>query len=156
MGNPNGRPGWRVTPETFWLSVDRTGDCWLWTGRISRDGYGRIGFHGRPHARAHRVAYELYVGAVENGQVLHRCDVRACVRPEHLYLGTHAENMRDRESKGRGCKTSNATLTEVDVRAIRAIRGMTQPAIARAFGVSKITVNRIVNRRSWAHIGVSS
>jgi hypothetical protein len=82
----------------FWSLVNKseTG-CWLWTAARSKSGYGS--FAGR---RAHRVAHEFALGPIPPGlHVLHTCDVPACVRPDHLWLGTHADNMADKVAKGR-------------------------------------------------------
>lgn len=79
--------------------------CWLWTGSISPKGYGQInsgGHRGKPR-RTHRAAWELYRGPIPDGlQVLHKCDTPTCVNPDHLFLGTGADNMKDKANKGRG------------------------------------------------------
>ena len=85
----------------FWTKVKKTKDCWLWTASIVGNGYGGFSLDGQMR-RAHRVAWELTFGPVPDGyQVLHKCDVRPCVRPDHLFLGTHTDNLRDAAAKGR-------------------------------------------------------
>lgn len=88
-------------PARFWKRAQKTDTCWLWTGAVAGFGYGVCGSRGR-RARAHRVAYTLEVGPIPPGmQVLHRCDTPRCVRPDHLFLGTQLDNMRDMHAKGR-------------------------------------------------------
>lgn len=86
--------------EDFWKWVDKSGECWLWTGTTS-EGYGRVR-HGPKKLLAHRVAYELTKGPIPKGmEVCHSCDNPTCVNPAHLWLGTHRDNMRDAHQKGR-------------------------------------------------------
>lgn len=90
----------RVT--RFWSKVEKTDSCWLWTGMRWTNGYGRFPNGGGQEMRAHRFAWELTYGPIPLGLfACHRCDVKLCVRPEHLFLGTHADNMADMMAKGR-------------------------------------------------------
>ena len=163
--------------ERFWAKVQKTDTCWLWTAHITTQGYGQIsegGDHGRRRL-AHRVAYELAYGPIPAGlQVCHHCDVRTCVRPDHLFLGTAYDNIRDCIHKGRHVTTrqrkpiqerrdirrygeanGSAILTADQVRAIRRLHaeeGMSTRALGRMFGVSSTLVSRIVRRLAWAHL----
>lgn len=115
-GDPNALPGINGTGITqfttlrqrFEMQHAKGAGCWLWTGRLSIAGYGQIKDNYQTR-HAHRVSYELNIGPVPPGLfVCHTCDVRACVNPDHLWLGTSTDNNRDREAKGRGRFGPNA------------------------------------------------
>jgi hypothetical protein len=146
----------------FWSKVATDGDCWLWTGEKNGDGYGRF-FRDGKKGLAHRYAYEQVIGPIPDGLcICHVCDVRNCVRPAHLFPGTHADNNKDMQAKGRGrylgahgSKNGSAKLTQDDVRAIRRIYaagGISQHALGRKFGVCGALVNNILHRRIWKHV----
>ena len=125
--------------------------CWLWDGGAVTQGYGSFSVAGATKA-AHRVSYELHCGPVPEGaMVLHSCDVRCCVNPAHLRVGTHGENMRDRNARGRasaGERNGRAKLTEAQARAIRTAPGTGREVAAR-FGVSRDTVVRVRTGKVW-------
>lgn len=142
------------TAYRFWKNVVVTDSCWMWTAAVSPKGYGI--FHSDKKVPAHRYSYELYNGAIPSGLlVLHRCDNPPCVRPDHLFLGTNADNMADRNAKNRqsrGAKNcSSASLCEDRVRQIRkeAARGVRHRDIALRFGVDTSQISRIANRKTW-------
>lgn len=139
--------------------VERGESCWLWTGPLDRDGYGEWQYAER-RQKAHRWAFELFVGPIGALQVCHTCDVPNCVNPAHLFLGTQADNMHDMQAKGRkydkrGERHHMAILNEVTVLAIRAEydgkRG-SRSRIARTRGLNYQTVSDIVMRRRWSHL----
>lgn len=139
----------------FESKIRVTPGCWIWQGVVSK-GYGQFDVGATRHG-AHRYSYEQYVGPIEGGLfVCHKCDNRLCVNPDHLFLGTHKENMADMVSKGRssrvcGSAQNMAKLTEDDVRKIRSMSG-TFKSIASAFGINESTVSVIRSRKSWAHL----
>lgn len=90
--------------DRFWSYIDKSGECWIWTGPKVGIGYGKICINYK-HLRAHRVSWELTHGPIPADLcVLHKCDNPACVRPDHLWLGTYADNNKDMVRKGRSAK----------------------------------------------------
>lgn len=149
---------------TFWGKVQKTETCWLWDGQINAGGYGRMGIyvkgqsgHGQVAFYAHHLGWLLEKGPIPDGLlVLHKCDVPRCVRPDHLYLGTHAENMKDMKDRGRsprGSAGAKAKLTEEDVARIRELRGtLSQSEIAREYGVTQAIISKAQLGQTWAHV----
>ena len=147
-GDPLGGGPPRPRARDFWDYVDKSGECWLWTGHFAHFGYGR--YKGK---RAHRISFEMVHGPLPDGAfVLHSCDVPPCVNPDHLRLGTPADNMADRAERERAPRgmaaTTRAKLTENDVRAIRNDPRSSRKA-APDYGVSAATVADIRRGRTW-------
>lgn len=145
--------------KQFWSNVAR-GDasaCWEWQAHRN-GGYGVIGWGGRDQ-KAHRVSWSIVNGPIPEGLcVCHRCDNPGCVNPAHLFLGTHADNMLDREIKGRanrpsfaGERNSQAKLTSENVNNILS-SAETSPVLAKRYGVSASSIRRI-KTRGWGKCG---
>jgi hypothetical protein len=133
--------------------------CWLWQGLVRADGYGATRLEGREQG-AHRVAWKLFRGKIPLGVVVcHRCDVRACVNPAHLFLGTAAENARDMSAKGRNRRGEKHGSAKLKLEQVRRIKGMLaedrmyMSEIAREFGVSETTIRAIREGKTWKGIG---
>lgn len=137
----------------FWSRVEKTEGCWLWTAGTVRSGYGALFCGGRDGQmiRTHRFSWLLHFGPIPDGLlVCHRCDVRRCVRPDHLFLGTQAENMTDKVIKGRaGRKLNPQSVREIRDR-LRA--GESQVAVAKSFSVDPALVWRIGNGKQWGWV----
>lgn len=141
------------------------GECWEWQRSKVNGGYGHFRYSDGgdfKNKRAHRLAWELFRGPIPEGMcVLHRCDNPPCCNPDHLFLGSKADNTMDMVDKGRaaggslpGKSNPDARLTEDDVRAIRGARadGVRVASLAAAYGVSGTTIYKIVSRKSWSHV----
>jgi hypothetical protein len=161
------------TLARFWAKVEKTATCWLWNGPLNQtNGYGVITAE-RQHVLAHRFSWEAHYGPIPSGlNVCHHCDVRHCVRPDHLFLGTQAENVADMVRKGRhtkgeyssfrlnpdrirGQRNPRAKLTDDQVNEIRrryAAGGVTQQQLADEFGVNRRWVGEITLRHRWQHL----
>lgn len=143
----------------FWSKVDKSGECWVWTGLLVEKGYGEIRNHGNS-MRAHRVSYAIAHGYIKGAGmcVCHSCDNMACVNPAHLWLGTRTENMADcvakgRNSASRGVNNPNHKLTDEKVRAMRAAYGTaTTRELAERFGISEPVFCKVVTRQAWKHV----
>ena len=181
-----GRPA-KSLQQRFWERVNKDGPkpdqsvpayvgldkCWLWTGALDQDGYGRIGIGGSKclTLRAHRCSFELHGGVLPEGHVaMHKCDNPTCVNPSHIQPGTIEENNKDAKTKSRtasgakhwmsktpelikrGSNHHNSQLTDDDVRAIRA---SSEPGwvLAARYGLkNRNSPNLIRSGRSWKHV----
>lgn len=130
-------------------SLDHVTGCWWWTKSADDSGYGHIRINGRLE-KAHRVSYEIFNGDVGDKWVLHKCDNPGCVNPEHLFLGTHAENMRDMHSKGRGNppEVHAQKLTWQEVFLIRQDK-RTHQEIANDYHIDRTMVGKIKAGVCW-------
>jgi len=141
--------------QRFWRRVQKTDGCWLWTGPIFEPGYGEFWLEDR-NIGAHRFAWILTYGAIPDGLwVLHRCDVRRCVNPAHLFLGTPSDNTADMVQKGRGISGTRHPLSKLTTDDIQRIRywwndsQATQAQLAERFGVRQLMIWSIIHRRRW-------
>jgi hypothetical protein len=142
------------TREHIENRLSRQGECLVWTGALTTKGYGHLVFHGR-RWQLHRLVWTWHFGPISPGKlILHTCDNPACGNPEHLFMGTHQDNMDDMVRKGRaadqrGVKNGNARLTLQQVDEIRAAKG-SQYAIAHQYGISQSMVSRIRRKENWS------
>lgn len=159
----------RLTPlqrfESKYVPEPNSG-CWLWDHRSERTGYGTY-FRVSPVGRGigpHRASWLLHRGPIPDGLcVCHKCDNRVCVNPEHLFLGTYADNMKDASQKGRmrwrcvtralpvGERHHASKLTAEAVRQIR-LSDLSGAELARCHGVTNVTISRIRRRIIWRHV----
>lgn len=161
-GLPTGACKPTSVAERLWSRVDKGHGCWLWRGYVTAAGYGQMGA-----GLTHRVSYELTYGPIPTGlEICHSCDTPNCVRPDHLFIGTHAENMADMaiknrsnygrhpESIKRGEQVGTSILTSAQVIEIRLQHkaGMTQAQLARQYRVTASCIYDVIKRKNWAHI----
>jgi len=138
-------------PERMWRMVQIGDDCWEWT-KGKRKGYGAV-YIGGKQCDAHRLAWELTNGPIPDGMhVLHECDNPGCVRPSHLFLGTHADNMGDMRKKGRN--PGARKLSEEQVLSIRRkhAAGVSRKALATEYQITAANLWYVVTRRSWRKV----
>jgi len=145
----------RLNRPQRWFDRCITNDngCWVWTGARATDGYGVVTYNMRDNVKLHRIVYELTTGEDITGKVVrHTCDNPLCINPDHLLVGTHTDNMKDRDSRERHGKSK---LTHDQVRGIRKLYsggGYTCKQLGEMFGVSGRTVNSLINRTHWKHV----
>ena len=166
------RPLWsHVLPvlTRFWLKVDKSAPapssphvdspCWTWTAGLTTSGYGGFRMEGAGGA-AHRASWVIHNGPIPKGMhVLHRCDVRHCVRPSHLFIGTNADNMADMMAKGRksgdhvrGARNHSAKLNPSKVRWVRLQRDRSAADVAAVLGVSPGAIRFVRSGHTWKHV----
>jgi hypothetical protein len=133
-----------VTPDQFFANIKiDDNECWIWQGALKPSGYGNVWIDGVCWI-THRASWFLKFGEIPAGlRVLHDCDVRACINPDHLHLGTSADNSREMVERGR--YRGPAVLTLQQAHEIRSLldEGLTQVVVARRFGVSQATISHV-------------
>ena len=136
------------------LSVAEESGCIRFTGHLDGEGYGRI-MVSRVKYMAHRLSYYLNNGPIPDGYVVrHKCDNPSCINPEHLEVGTQADNIADKVSRGRqarGSGAGRAILTEESVREIRS-SPLKVSELSALYGVSVVSIRNILRRKTWQHV----
>ncbi len=146
---------WNNRAKPFMVQITDKG-CWRIVSHApNSSGYVQLERGGKVEP-AHRVSYRTFIGGIPEGlRVLHKCDVRDCINPKHLFLGTNSDNSRDMTSKGRqarGQKNGRAKLTKNQVLEIRANERLTRKELANKYGVSQSNIDYILTGQSWKHL----
>jgi hypothetical protein len=139
--------------------------CWIWTGSIGKAGYGTFNAGNGRYISAHRWSYDYHNGEIPKGMnVCHKCDIRCCVNPEHLFIGTQRENMIDASLKGRISRKGNNIigekhhLSKLNADCVRQIRAEYNgnygelKELAKRFNVSENTILRAFSKKTWRHV----
>jgi hypothetical protein len=143
--------------DRFWSKVEKTDSCWLWTAGLNSNGYGQIGDCGRGGRKwiASRLSWIIHFGNIPDHLcVLHKCDNRKCVNPDHLFLGTVSDNQQDMQAKKRstiGERNPMAKLTRDKAQEIKSRRkaGSSLRELASAFGVCDATISMVARDILW-------
>lgn len=140
--------------KRFYKRVLKTDTCWIWKGTVDTQGYGSLYDENSRQEKAHRISYRLNIGEIPKGLcVMHKCDNRLCVNPEHLQLGTRKENNQDRINKGRtkeGLELPRTKLSDQDIYTILSmtfVHGVKQNLISKYFGICQSHISTILGNR---------
>lgn len=147
--------------QRFWSYVDRRGpdECWNWTACKTVRGYGLYDTKAKLSKRVHRLSWLIQHGTVPADLfVCHSCDNRLCVNPKHLFLGTAADNAKDRDQKGRGAYSNFASRCKLTTAQVLEIRQIGKPALTMAtrFGVTRRAIRSVLRRHTWADLEIRS
>lgn len=140
--------------DRFWQYVDKTDYCWIWKGCLHHTGYGIIRINYQ-NVQAHRASWELHNGEIPEGLwVLHHCDNPPCVNPEHLFLGTNVDNMRDKLQKGRAMQGTDHCLSKLNPDIVREIRASNDhnSILAQKYQVSRYTIYAVRTSKTWKSV----
>jgi hypothetical protein len=140
--------------QRFWKFANKGNpdECWNWSGQRDKDGYGCFRFSTAKPMRAHRYSFELHGGQPQDGLfVCHKCDNPSCVNPNHLYLGSQSDNMKDRHRAGK-------TPFRISIETVKAIKASaeTGAVLAKRYNISESQVHNIRHGRQRANIEVLS
>jgi hypothetical protein len=129
--------------------------CWLWIGSLTNNGYGRMTFGAKTEFLSHRLSYEQKYGEIPNGMLaLHHCDVKCCVNPDHIFIGTQQDNMTDKVMKNRQAKGAHhgmARLTEEQAKEVKFSDQKTSD-LAKKFNCSAVMIRQIRGGLYWRHL----
>lgn len=136
------------------IKVPESG-CWIWMGMISRYGYGRFTFGTKTNFSAHRTSYELKYGKIPDGMLaLHHCDVKCCVNPDHIFIGTQQENMTDKVTKNRQAKGESHGMSKLTKEQATEAKfsGAKTSELAKKFNCSAVMIRQIRSGHYWKHL----
>ena len=135
------------------------GECWEWRGKIDKGGYGHIRGASSEYLRTHRAAYAIFIGPIDDGMVIrHKCDNPGCCNPDHLVIGTQAENMKDRRSRGNdpiGERNGRSKLYRDQVEDIKwmlLVKKMPVKEIAQRYNINRSAIYKIKYGERWSHV----